>query len=228
MTDSTALSAETLNRRHDLPVKMVPVKLAGKLVFLEPLDVDRDSQELFSVSNGSPVRSHGWDIPAYDADALVWRYMLAGPFFEFAEFRQYLQALVNNENGLALCVFDSEMKTQIGVATFMNNYPEHLKLELGGIWYSPIAQGKNANLEATYLMLEHAFSLGYRRVEWKCDALNERSRRAALRMGFKFEGVQQSHLIVKNKNRDTAWFRMLDGEWPEQQALLKKVIAQLG
>jgi RimJ/RimL family protein N-acetyltransferase len=102
--------------------------------------------------------------------------------------------------------------------------PEHLKVELGSIWYSPLAQRTGANTEATYLMLRHAFGLGYRRVEWKCDALNERSRRAALRMGFAFEGVQEYHYIVKGRNRDTAWFRILDREWPTVKILLERLL----
>ena len=100
----------------------------------------------------------------------------------------------------------------------MNNSPADLKVELGGIWYSPLVQRTAANTEATYLLLEHAFALGYRRVEWKCDTLNERSRRAALRMGFTFEGVQEYHYIVKGRNRDTAWFSILDHEWPALRA----------
>ena len=106
----------------------------------------------------------------------------------------------------------------------MNNSPSHLKIELGGIWYSPIVQKGFANTEATYLMLKHCFELGYRRVEWKCHSLNERSRKAALRMGFKFEGIQESHMIAKNCNRDTAWFRVLDNEWPEVKQNLESFL----
>ena len=105
----------------------------------------------------------------------------------------------------------------------MNNIPSHLKIELGGIWYSPIVQKSFANTEATYLMLKNCFKLSYRRVEWKCHSLNERSCKAALRMGFKFEGIQESHMIAKNCNRDTAWFRVLDSEWLE----LKPNVEQL-
>jgi RimJ/RimL family protein N-acetyltransferase len=111
-------------------------------------------------------------------------------------------------------VTDPRSDQQLGVVNYQANVPEHLKIELGGIWYSPVAQRTGANTEATYLMLDHAFGLGYRRVEWKCDALNERSRHAAERLGFTFEGVQDAHYIVKGRNRDTAWFRMLDSEWP--------------
>ena len=110
----------------------------------------------------------------------------------------------------------------------MNNSPADLKVEMGSIWYSPLVQRSAANTEATYLLLRHAFSLGYRRVEWKCDTLNERSRRAALRMGFTFEGIQEYHYIVKGRNRDTAWFRVLDREWPEVRSHLERLLETYG
>jgi RimJ/RimL family protein N-acetyltransferase len=106
----------------------------------------------------------------------------------------------------------------------MTNFPQHLKVELGSIWYSPVAQRTSANTEATYLMLKHAFAIGYRRLEWKCNALNERSRKAALRMGFRFEGIQESHYIIKGRNRDTAWYRILDSEWPEVETHLESLL----
>ena len=104
--------------------------------------------------------------------------------------------------------------------------PAHLRIELGSIWYSPLAQRTGANTEATYLMLGHAFDLGYRRVECKCDTLNQRSRNAALRMGFTFEGIQEAHYIVKGRNRDTAWFRILDHEWPAVKVRLEGLLPQ--
>ncbi len=106
----------------------------------------------------------------------------------------------------------------------MSNDPAHLKIELGGIWYSPIAQGTGANTEATWLLLGHAFGLGYRRLEWKCDSLNTRSRRAALRMGFRFEGIQEQHRITKGRNRDTAWFRIVAEEWPAVDRRLRNLL----
>jgi RimJ/RimL family protein N-acetyltransferase len=150
--------------------------------------------------------------------------MFDGPFENLNDFATSLQAQVGANNGLCLCVFDLASKRQVGVANFMNNCPSHLKIELGGIWYSPIAQRTAANTEATYLMLKHAFDLGYRRLEWKCDAKNERSRKAALRMGFKLEGIQESHMIVKGCNRDTAWFRILDTEWPKVREKLEQIL----
>ena len=106
--------------------------------------------------------------------------------------------------------------------------PAHLKVELGSIWYGPVVQGSGVSAETTYLLLQHAFALGYRRVEWKCDALNQRSRRGALAYGFSFEGIQDAHYIVKRKNRDTAWFRMLDTEWPSLADRLKSYARRRG
>ena len=147
--------------------------------------------------------------------------MLAGPFATAAELGADLQAQLDAPNGLPMTVFDFASGQAVGVANFMSNVPDHLKIELGSIWYSPVAQRTGANTEATYLMLDHAFGLGYRRLEWKCNALNTPSREAALKLGFQFEGIQESHFILKNRNRDTAWFRILDHEWPQVKARLE-------
>jgi RimJ/RimL family protein N-acetyltransferase len=106
----------------------------------------------------------------------------------------------------------------------MSNVPAFLRIELGGIWYSPIVQRTPGQSGEHLLMLGHCFGLGYRRVEWKCDSRNERSQRSALRMGFTFEGIQAYHMIVKGQSRDTAWFRMLDHEWPAVQAKLEGML----
>lgn len=208
------LSELQLKLAATLPQKPDPVILEGKRVYLEPLVINRDCPPLFELSNGSPVQLGHRSMEAYDPYSLIWRYMFNyPPSPTIEEFTHLLTAQVNAPDGLCLCVFDRDSKRAIGVANFMNNAPTHLKVELGGIWYSPIAQGTGANTEATYLMLKHAFHLGYRRVEWKCHALNERSRKAALKIGFKFEGIQENHMIDRGKSRDTAWFRMLDSEW---------------
>jgi RimJ/RimL family protein N-acetyltransferase len=207
------LPDDVLARRDRLPRKPDPVTLSGRLVRLAPLDLDRDVAALHAVSNGQAVTAAGRTVEAYDPDALVWRYMAGGPFASAAELGDWLRAHVEAPAGRCLTVFDVATGDPIGVVNYMNNEPAHLKIELGGIWYGPVAQGSGANTEATRLLLDHAFALGYRRVEWKCDALNERSCRAALRMGFRYEGTQESHVIVKGRNRDTAWFRILDREW---------------
>ena len=213
-----------LAKRTLLLDKPSPVHLKGKYIKLEPLILERDAQPLFEISNGSAIQLGDRSVQAYDADELIWRYMFDGPFKNPNELIASLQPQINASNGCCLCVFDIATGKQIGVANLMNNFPAHLKIELGGIWYSPIVQKSLANTEATYLMLKHCFELGYRRVEWKCHSLNERSRKAALRIGFQFEGIQENHMIVKNCNRDTAWFRILDHEWPDVRQNLEDML----
>jgi RimJ/RimL family protein N-acetyltransferase len=208
------LPDDVLDRRTHLPLKPTPVTFDdARYIRLEPLDLGHHTRALHTVSDGGAIRLGQRAHEAYDADEKIWRYMSGGPFASANELVVWLRPQVEAPNGLALCVIDLAIDHPIGVVNFMANAPEHLKIELGSIWYSPIAQRTNANVEATYRMLAHAFWLGYRRVEWKCDALNERSRRAALRMGFKFEGIQEYHYIIKGRSRDTAWFRVLDHEW---------------
>jgi RimJ/RimL family protein N-acetyltransferase len=218
------LDDDVLARRGRLPLRIAPVTLVGSSVRLAPLDLERDVEALHAVSNGQPAGLGDRHVEAYDADAVIWRYMSGGPFDRAEDLATWLRPQVEAASGLCLGVFDAPTGRPIGVATFMSNVPQHLKVELGSIWYSPLAQRTGANTEATYLMLRHAFGLGYRRVEWKCDTLNERSRRAALRMGFTFEGIQEHHYIIKGRNRDTAWFRVLDHEWPAVKSHLEQLL----
>lgn len=204
------LSGRQLLLRTTLPLKPAPVTLLGRIVELRPLNLEADVARLYEISNGSAQLG----TPAYDPEPVLWRYMGAGPFDDLGAMRTFLTALNDTPNLLPLCVRRKESGELIGVQTFMSNSPGDLKIELGHIWYTPAAQGTGALTEATYLMLRHAFDLGYWRVEWKCNALNERSRRVARRMGFTFEGVQDAHVIIKNRRRDTAWFRILADEWP--------------
>jgi RimJ/RimL family protein N-acetyltransferase len=205
------LSAEVLARRDRLPLKPEPIALAGPLVALRPLDLDADLDPLYAVSSGAAFQLAGRAVEAYDPDERIWRWMSGGPFASSAELRAWLAHQIAAPDGLPFTV--SVAGTPVGVANLMANQPPHLKIELGSIWYGPIAQGTGVSPEVTHLLLGHAFSLGYRRVEWKCDSQNRRSRRAALAYGFAFEGVQDAHYIIKRRNRDTAWFRMLDTEW---------------
>jgi RimJ/RimL family protein N-acetyltransferase len=218
------LSDDLLARIPTLPLKPDPVTLPGRFVRLEPLVTARDAEALFAVANGSPIDLAGRTCPAYDADALIWRYLFQGPFDEMEPFRHYLERAVAAPDALCLCVVEQESGRPVGVVNLMSNVPAFLRIELGGIWYSPVVQRTQANLESTYLMLAHCFDLGYRRVEWKCDSQNERSRRAALRMGFLFEGIQEQHMIVKGRSRDTAWFRILDHEWPGVKRRLERML----
>jgi RimJ/RimL family protein N-acetyltransferase len=223
-TLGSKLPEEALNRRSRLPRKPRPVTLEGEVVKLVPLDLGRDVEALYAASDGRPNSWGERRAGSYDPDTSIWRYMPAGPFRDPAGLAGYLRTLVDAPDGLCLCVTDPASGQRLGVVNYQANAPEHLKIELGGIWYSPVAQRTGANTEAVYLLLEHAFGLGYRRVEWKCDALNERSRRAADRLGFSFEGVQDAHYIVKGRNRDTAWFRILESEWPRVRERLRGLL----
>ena len=196
------LPDDVLARARTLPLKPAAVTLQGPTIRLAPLDLARDVEMLFEASDGR-------------------RYMAHGPFAGAADLASALRPQVHAQDGLCLCVFDGAGR-QVGVVNYLNNQPAHLKVELGSIWYSPIVQRTGVNREAAYLLLNHAFGLGYRRVEWKCDALNLRSRRAAERIGFSFEGIHEQHFIVKGKNRDTAWFRILDHEWPAVRERLER------
>jgi RimJ/RimL family protein N-acetyltransferase len=208
------LPDEVLARCDRLPRKPDPIVLTGSRVELVPLDVDAHVAALHAVSNGAPFTLGDRTGAAYDADELVWRFMKGGPHPDVASMRAYLEPQVAAPDRLILTALDRSTRTPIGVAAYMENHPADLKIELGSIWFGPIAQRTGAVRESIFLMLAHAFELGYRRVEWKCNALNERSRRAALSYGFTFEGIQEAHYIVKGRNRDTAWYRMLDHEWP--------------
>lgn len=207
------LPEEVLARRDQLPKKPAPVTLAGPLVELRPLSFDDDVRALHAVSNGEPFTLGARSIDAYDPEATVWRYMSGGPFADERALRDWLAEQDAAPDGRPFTVRDRATGTPIGVANLIANQPQHLKVELGSIWYGPIAQGTGASREVTLLLLAHVFSLGYRRAEWKCDARNTASRRAALSYGFSFEGIQDAHYIVKGRNRDTAWFRMLATEW---------------
>jgi RimJ/RimL family protein N-acetyltransferase len=186
--------------------------LAGRQVALRPLELSADPAALYRVSHGDPARER------------LWTYMAYGPFPDPAAMGAWLEGCARSEDPLFLCAADAAGQP-VGMASFMNVRPEMRVLEIGHIWYAPEAQRSAVNTEAAYLMLREAFELGYRRVEWKCDALNERSRHAALRLGFRFEGVFRQHMVVKGRNRDTAWYAVLDAEWPAVRARLERWLA---
>jgi hypothetical protein len=129
------LSEVLLNLRKVLPLKPDAVTLAGKFVRLEPVDIHRDAAELFSVSNGEPARLGEREIEAYDADALVWRYLPYGPFSDRQDLATYLSQVANMPDTLALCVFVTASKRPVGITTFCSNDPANLKIELGHIWF---------------------------------------------------------------------------------------------
>lgn len=178
---------------------------------LRPVDPDADADPLWRASHDGSHEAAG-----------LWTYLSYGPFADANEMGRWLDECSPSEDPLFLTVL-AKASGPVGVVSFLNVETTHRRLELGHIWYAPTAQRTEANTESAYLMLREAFErLGHRRVEWKCDALNERSRAAALRLGFTFEGVFRNHMVVKGRNRDSAWFSMTDAEWPAARAAFQR------
>lgn len=144
----------------------------------------------------------------------VWAYLFNGPFSERKDFDAYIEMLASRDDPYAYAILDSKERP-VGFATLMEIRPANRVVEVGNILYSPSLQRTPLATEVQYLLARYAFEeLGNRRYEWKCNALNAPSRRAALRFGFTFEGIFNQHMIVKGRNRDTAWYAMMDHEWP--------------
>ena|SRR5947207_1613752 len=184
----------------------VRTTIEGRLVTLMPLDPQNHGEALYEATQG-------------EAGDRLWLYLFDGPFTSRAVFEAYLQRAAASEDPLFFAIVDRTLEIALGYAAYMRIEPVHRVIEVGSILYTPSLQRTAAATEATYLMARHVFEdLGYRRYEWKCNALNAISRRAALRLGFTFEGIFRQHMIVKSRNRDTAWFSMLDSEWPERKA----------
>jgi RimJ/RimL family protein N-acetyltransferase len=184
----------------------VPLTLPGRYVTLVPLEPRVHGDSLFRQTTGV-------------MNDELWRYLFDGPFTNRTDFHTHLLQKATSDAAVFFAILNNSSGSAVGYASFMRIEPEHRCMEVGNILYSPILQRTPAATEAMYLMARHAFDdLGYRRYEWKCNALNEPSRRAALRYGFQFEGIFRQHLIVKGANRDSAWYSMLDGEWPTRKA----------
>jgi RimJ/RimL family protein N-acetyltransferase len=148
-----------------------------------------------------------------DPDGAMWTYLPYGPFPTLADWTAWAEQAAGGEDPLFLAVIDRASGLATGVAAFLAIVPEHGTIEVGHIAFSPELQRTRAATDAMYLMMRHAFELGYRRYEWKCDARNAPSRAAAARLGLSFEGVFRQHRVVKGHNRDTAWFAAIDAEW---------------
>ncbi len=177
--------------------------LPGTKVSLVPLSPENDAPGLFEISHGSQLKES------------VWTYLGYGPFEDLSTMVGWLENCSRSEDPLFFTVVDLENERPAGMVSFLAIDLPSRCLELGHIWYAPTHQRSSANTETIYLMLVEAFDrMKCRRVEWKCDALNHRSAAAAERLGFTAEGVFRQHRIVKGRNRDTAWFSMLDHEWP--------------
>ena len=179
-----------------------PVVLAGRFGRVEKLDASRHGDELWEA-----VRGHD----------RVWTYMSYGPFADAAAFSAWLAERAELKDPYYYAVLDANGRA-LGVATLMEIRPAMRVIEVGHIVYGAPLQRTPLATEAQYLLARYVFeTLGYRRYEWKCYALNAASRRAAARYGFTFEGIFRQHMIVKGRNRDTAWLSILDSEWPARK-----------
>ncbi len=179
----------------------------GRHVRLTPLQADNDAVELYQSSHDSPAAQE------------IWRYLTHGPYASEADFRDWLRSVQDSADPLFFTVTQQQSGRRVGMISILRITPAHGTAELGHIWYGLAAQRTPVNTESVFLLLRHLFDdLGYRRVEWKCNAENARSRAAALRLGFQFEGIFRQHMVVKGHNRDTAWFAVLDGDWPVHKA----------
>ena len=189
------------------------VTLAGAYAKLVPIYPKRHAKDLYEPTHG----------PGHED---LWRYLFDGPFASEEDFRASLERKAASDDPLFFAITDPDSERALGYASYLRIEPGHRSIEVGSILYSPELQRTRAATEAMYLMARHAFEdLGYRRYEWKCDSFNRPSIRAALRLGFNYEGVFHQHMIVKGRSRDTAWFAMLDNEWPERKAAFERWLA---
>jgi RimJ/RimL family protein N-acetyltransferase len=186
------------------------IALEGDAVRVEPVNPPRHAKQLYESSVG--------------ADS-IWDYLPYGPFTSQVRFTEWLEARAASNDPLFFAIVDRESGEARGMASLLRMTPEHGVIEIGHIWFAPALQRTRAATEAIYLLSRYAFELGNRRYEWKCNALNEASRRAAERFGFTFEGVFRKHMVIKDRNRDTAWYSMTDAEWPSRRAAFEAWLA---
>lgn len=158
------------------------------------------------------------DANSLDREGRMWTYLPYGPFGSIGEFRAWLDAREGSADPLFFTIMDRATGLACGLASYLRIEPAHGSIEIGHLQFSPRLQRTTAGTEAMYLMMKRVFELGYRRCEWKCDALNAASRRAADRLGFVFEGTFRQAVVYKGRSRDTAWYSVIDAEWPYLQA----------
>jgi RimJ/RimL family protein N-acetyltransferase len=200
----------------DARVEAMPAKrpqrrtLDGRVVSIIPLNPVAHADALFKSACG-------------EENEPLWLYLFEGPFATRAAFDSHLEQKASSEDPLFFAILDKPSGDAIGYAAYMRVEPAHRVIEVGSILFTPRLQRTIGATEAMCLMARHVFEdLGYRRYEWKCNALNAPSRSAALRLGFTFEGIFRQHMIIKGRNRDTAWFSMLDSEWPQRKAAFER------
>ncbi len=186
------------------PAKPERAVIEGRYCRLTPLDAGAHANDLFAAFSA-------------DKENFDWLYLPYGPFDTLADLTSWLTDVSSKDDPLFFTITTPSGQA-VGVASYLRIDPPNGSIEVGHIHYAPILQRTPAATEVMYLMMKQAFELGYRRYEWKCNALNERSRRAALRLGLSYEGIFRQAAVPKGRNRDTAWYAAIDSEWPALKA----------
>jgi RimJ/RimL family protein N-acetyltransferase len=188
--------------------------MAGRWCRVEPLDPDRHAADLHEANRD-------------DAAGINWTYLSSEPFSELEPYRAWLTKMSAGGDPFFHAIVDACTGKAVGIAAYLRIDPANGVIEVGHINYSPRLQRTAAATEAMYLMMSRVFDeLGYRRYEWKCDNLNAPSHAAAKRLGFSYEGLFRQALVYKGRNRDTAWYSMLDREWPARKAEFERWLAR--
>jgi len=176
--------------------------MAGRFCTVAPLDPERHAAQLFAAY-------------AEDREGRMWTYLPRGPYASLDEYRSWAEAACRVDDPLVHTIIDNAAGAPVGTASYLRIEPAIGVIEIGSITYSPRLQRQPAATEAMYLLMRRVFDeLGYRRYEWKCDSLNAPSRIAAQRLGFRYEGLFRQATVYKGRSRDTAWYSILDSEWP--------------
>ena len=185
-------------KKAKLPSKK---KLIGRYCFLEPINIKRHSKDLYN----NFIK---------DKKNIIWTYLPYGPFKTYMKFKKWLKYFCLSKDPFFYAIYSKKHKQYSGMASYLRINPEYGLIEVGHINYSPALQNTTEGTEAMYLMMINTFEvLGNRRYEWKCNNLNTPSKNAAKRLGFKFEGVFRQMQITKGRNRDNAWYSIIDKEW---------------
>ena len=192
------LGYKVIFKKAKIPSKL---NLKGKYVVLEPININNHSKNLYINF-------------LKDKKNVIWNYLPYGPFKSYESFKEWLKSFCLSKDPFFYAIYAKRYKQYCGMASYLRITPEHGSIEVGHINYSPILQNTAEGTETMYLMMKNAFEvLGNRRYEWKCNNLNNGSKKAALRLGFKFEGVFRQMFVSKGRNRDSAWFSIIDKEW---------------
>lgn len=193
------------------PPALIPGRdvLTGNFISLQPQNADDHAAELYEAGH------------ATEEALRIWDYLTYGPWNDVDSYKATLRTQTSSFDPIFYTIKSVATGKACGQASFLDINAQHGVIEIGHIWFEPELQRTPGGTEALYLLLCHAMdNLKYRRMQWRCNALNQKSRNAARRLGFRFEGIFYNHLIFKGKNRDTAWYSILDDEWPEVKSII--------